>query len=76
MVTPRAELARRLLRRDYVLPVEAAFLFNRSKATINRWVQRGLRVHVVGGVRYVKASEVQEWMHDPANKVRRIGFWE
>jgi hypothetical protein len=60
-----------LMKRTLLKPAEAAFLIRRDKSTITRWIQQGLDVVELRGIRYVRADEVRRWAADPDRRSRR-----
>lgn len=65
------ERRRRILAQQFATPADAGFLVNKDKATINRWIAKGLPVYEIEGQRFVRLSEVRAWVTDPDTATRR-----
>lgn len=68
-----SERRRRIQQQVFATPDDAAFLIDRSKATINRWVAKpdGLTEYLLNGQRFVKLDELRTYATDPRNNTRR-----
>lgn len=65
------ERRRLLLDREFWTPAEGALMIRRDKRTVNRWITAGLPTYPLGGLRYVRASELREWAADPTRRTRQ-----
>jgi hypothetical protein len=58
--------AAELRAKKFLRPAEAAILVNRDKATINRWITKGLRAYTdeETGDRFVLLKDVRDWINN------------
>ena len=49
--------------KEYLSVPEAMSLFDVSRATLNAWIEQGLNLYQISGKRYVRKSEVEDWIN-------------
>lgn len=59
------EQARRdmAISKEYLTFPEAMAMFDISRATLNAWTGKGLSMYQIEGKRYVRRSEVENWIN-------------
>jgi hypothetical protein len=68
----RAQQREELRERSFLTPAECGLLINRTKRTINLWIEAGLTTYVLPNraQRYVRKADLFKWAEQHANKPR------